>query len=133
MCGLAWQFLVVRITYSLHPLTLIHCASLGWYQALKESNAVARAKLNHISYGRADQPVRNHYNGAYGAALKSLSQYRLYARLIAMKSSRRGRMFLLLDVNLGLWRKIQVARVPDTEAALEAQRIFREKNPGYMD
>jgi hypothetical protein len=48
-------------------------------------------------------------------------------------SARRQEPYLVLDVNMSLWRRVSVCRVPNAKAALEAQRAFLKNNPGYID
>lgn len=107
--------------------------SPAWYLALKESNALARARLQHLSYGFVDKAVRLRFNGAYGAAWKVLQSSRTYARLVAMRSAGSEDVFLLLDINLCLWRSIKVVCLPKVDEARKARQDFLKDHPGYMD
>lgn len=108
--------------------------SRSWYHVLRESNALARAKLQHISYGLADGAVQKHCNGAYGAAWKLLQNHRTYARLVCLRGIKHpDDLYMVIDVNLCLWRRVQACRIPDSEEAVRAQQEFLRANPGYID
>jgi hypothetical protein len=52
---------------------------------------------------------------------------------VIVTAARDGREVIVMDVHLGLWRKITTAFVPNYRAAQDRRDDFLRKHPGYID
>lgn len=117
------------------PSDVVSCmrACRALYHSLSKSDALARAKLLHITCGAHEADMRADCKGHWKSAFAKFCDNRKFVRL-ARGLSIDSDEFFVLDVNCVLWRSVQVCRRPDSKAADKAKSDFLDQNPGnFLD
>lgn len=84
------------------------------YHAVAQSDALARAKILHMTLGAHEDEMQRRSGGHWKAALRRFERERKELRLVVgWSAALERRLHIVLDVNCVLWRRMYICLFPD--------------------